>query len=107
MARGAEAKQAVFAKIKEIFPEAFMDDKVMRIPMAENGEVVEIKVALTAAKDVIGGGIGAAIAQADPGRIDFTDNMPAVGNTVKISTPTEITAEEKANVEKLVKALGL
>ena len=45
--RGAEEKQIVIDKIKEVFPEAFEYDKTIRIPIGD----IQIKVALTAAKD--------------------------------------------------------
>ena len=45
--RGAEEKQIVINKIKEVFPEAFEYDKTIRIPIGD----IQIKVALTAAKD--------------------------------------------------------
>ena len=47
MARGEEEKLIVIDKIKEVFPEAFEYDKTIRIPIAD----VQIKVALTAAKE--------------------------------------------------------
>ena len=47
MARGQEEKLIVINKIKEVFPEAFEYDKTIRIPIGD----VQIKVALTAAKD--------------------------------------------------------
>lgn len=56
-ARGTIGKQEIFDKLKEVFPNAFMADaKIMRIPIMEDGEVVEIKVQLTAAKDILGSG---------------------------------------------------
>ena len=54
-ARGAEVKEKLTNVLTKLFPESFMDGKILRIPMKENGEIVEIKVTLTAAKDVLGG----------------------------------------------------
>lgn len=54
MARGDVVKAEILSKLKECFPNAFMDNKVMRIPLKENGDIIEIKVALTAAKDILG-----------------------------------------------------
>lgn len=95
MAKGAESKQKLFDKLSEIFPDAFMDDKVMRIPFKENGETVEIKVALTCAKDVIGGGNGSAST-----------------STAKVNTPqpqqlAQPTEQEIANVQNLLSRLGM
>ena len=99
MAKGAESKQIIFNKIAEIFPGAFMDDKVMRIPLQENGEPIEIKVTLTAAKDLLGAPASGSMTN----KIDFTAGTAPIEPT----KPVEITAEEKANVEKLVAALGI
>ena len=57
--KGAVAKQAIFDKLKEIYPDAFTcaGGKEFRIPYVENGEQVEIKVALTCAKENVGAGV--------------------------------------------------
>ena len=54
MARGSIAKQNITDEILNYFPGSFIHDKVIRIPVMENGAIVEIKVALTCAKDVVG-----------------------------------------------------
>ena len=46
-ARGAEEKQIVIDKILEIFPDAFVYGKDIRVPVGE----VQIKIGLTCAKD--------------------------------------------------------
>ena len=53
MARGAQSKTAIFNKLMEVYPDAFFEDegKILRIPLNEDGELVEIKVTLTAAKN--------------------------------------------------------
>ena len=55
MARGQEEKEQIKQKIMEVFDGAFEDGKTIRIPI--NG--LEIKITLTAAKDVIGSGSAA------------------------------------------------
>lgn len=102
MARGAEAKSRVQKQILEAFPGAFLynDGKEIRIPMPEGGDVVQIKVALTCAKENVEMGADAAI----PG--DFpAPKMTAP--TPQRDTPVAPTAEEKANVAALLKSLGL
>lgn len=99
MAKGAASKEVVFAKLREVYPEAFMDDKVLRIPMIEDGEVLELKVTLTCAKDVIGGGAAGAPAVSPSGGYDF--EAPAQ-NTAAMTEPTQA---EKDNVSALLKAL--
>ncbi len=54
MSRGANSKQLVINKIMEVYPDAFIYGKELRIPMEEDGERVEIKVALTCAKTNVG-----------------------------------------------------
>ena len=46
-ARGSEEKLSVLNKIKEVFPNAFEYENVLRIPVGD----VQIKVVLTCAKD--------------------------------------------------------
>jgi len=96
MARGTESKNAVFEKLQEIYPSAFWEDagKILRIPMSEDGVRVEIKVTLTAAKNNLSG---------DQVESAFTP-VP------KQETPpakTEVTEEEKQNVQRLMQSLGL
>ena len=54
-ARGAWSKEQVWNKILETFPGSFVNEKEIRIPMIENGDRIEIKVTLTAAKTNVGG----------------------------------------------------
>lgn len=93
MARGAEAKQNVMNKIMEVFPDAFIYGKELRIPLQENGERVEIKVALTCAKTNVGG---------NDDSVESETQTEAASNI--IAAPTE---EEKANIANLMNRLGL
>ena len=93
MARGAEAKQNVINKVMEIFPDAFIYGKELRIPMQENGERVEIKVALTCAKTNVGG---------NDDSVESGVQTEEASNV--IAAPTE---EEKANITNLMERLGL
>ncbi len=88
-ARGAQAKEIITKKILEIFNGAFIFDKLIRIPIEEDGEDVQIKVTLTAAKDNVDGGVTMA------------------------TTPTEVnselippSAEEMKMAEDFVKSMG-
>lgn len=103
MARGAVAKAEVLKKIQNSFEGAFLynDGKELRIPMMEDGEQVQIKVALTCAKDNVEPGQDNAI----PGAA--TNNKIEFENTSvekKVVKPTE---EEVKNVNDLLQALGL
>lgn len=91
MARGAIAKEEITKKIFEVFPNAFIVGKDIRIPINENGETVEIKIALTCAKDVIGGG-------------DQVQSNVATPASAPLEPPTE---EEVKEVRNLIEELGL
>ncbi len=101
MARGAVAKEQIFKKMLEVFDGSFMynSGKELRIPWDENGTLVQIKVALTCAKDNVSVGeeMSAAVAKEEAP----VSNFPAPKKKV------EVTEEEKQNVEDLLKALGL
>lgn len=92
MARGAESKAKVIAKILETFDGAFEYGKELRIPLTEDGERVEIKVTLTCAKVNVGG----------------DDVQGSVNETpTNVETLTPPSAEEKANIEDLMNRLGI
>lgn len=110
MAKGSVAKAELFAKIQEIFPNAFWEDenKILRVPMSEEGSRVEIKITLTAAKNNLGGddvpgafGNAAPAPKVQPSGFNES-NMPAPANE-----SLEMTQEEKDNVVKMMAALGL
>ena len=100
--RGAEEKQIVIDKIKEVFPEAFEYDKTIRIPIGD----VQIKVALTAAKDNVEPGGDVAV----PG-VKAT-KVVAIANGAEpvfedVSAAVEPSAEELNAVSSLMESLGL
>jgi hypothetical protein len=109
MAKGQAAKQEVIATILEAFGDnAFMynDGKEVRVNCSENGEKVQIKIALTCAKVMVEAGADNAI----PGAGIKKDNAspfpePLANKTV--DTKVEVTDEEKENVAKLMASLGL
>lgn len=91
MAKGSASKEIIFAKMQEVFAGSFMADaKTLRIPMAEDGQIVEIKVTLTAAKDVLGSAPASV-------KLDVAQG----GDTA--TAPSE---EEKRRVESMIRALG-
>lgn len=98
MAKGSIAKNEIFNTMLATFKGSFMpDDKTLRIPYTENGEAIEIKVTLTAAKDILGRGAAAP-------DLDFSQSIPTATHEPAAAAPTK---EEKENVAKLVKALNL
>lgn len=95
MAKGTAAKQEIFKKMLEVFPGSFMfnNDKELRITYLEDNEPVQIKVTLTAAKDAVCNPNSEANI---PGTV-FTD-----ADTQPQIEYTEPTAEEKANLSRLI-----
>ena len=99
--KGAVSKEVVIAKILEVFPDAFVYDKTVRIPMIEDGNELQIKVALTAAKDIVEPGSDNAIPAAKGGKVvagEFSFPEPK-----KI----EVSSEEQSAVQNLMNELGL
>ena len=92
MAKGTIAKEAITKKLLEVFEGSFINEKEIRIPFVENGETVQIKVALTCAKVNIEGGTGVTAADAAP--VVNPENR-------------KITSEEIADVKDIVSKLGL
>ena len=95
MARGTESKEIITRKILETFENSFKYDKEIRIPIVENGELIQIKVTLTAAKVNVENGGDTAV--------------PGAGNasTVNSSDNLMITEQEKEDTMKLLQSLNL
>ena len=98
--KGAVAKAEITSKILAAFPGSFQYDKEIRVPVMENGEEVQIKVVLTAAKVNVTNGADTAL----PGDFPAPTNAPV---TPERTTPVEPTAQEKQNVANLLARLGL
>lgn len=101
MAKGAEEKQMVIDKIKEVFPEAFEYDKVIRIPIGD----VQIKVALTCAKDNVEPGGDTAVPGIKTTKVAIAEGAEPVFEDV--SATVEPSAEELNAVSNLMTQLGL
>lgn len=80
-------------KILEVFPNSFINGKEIRICGNENGEEVQIKVTLTAAKENI---------------VNETAEKPTAAATTPTDDYTvEITPKEKRTVAEMLAALNL
>ena len=91
--RGQELKNQIVNKILEVFPNSFINGKEIRICGNENGEEVQIKVTLTAAKENI---------------VNETAEKPIAAITVPTDDYTvEITPKEKRTVAEMLAALNL
>ena len=94
MARGAEAKAIITKKILETFEGSFPYDKEIRVPIVENGETIQVKITLTAAKvNVENGGDNAV--------------PTAVGSTPVSNQNLMITEQEKQETKELLESLNL
>lgn len=105
MARGAVSKETITNQILAAFPGSFKYDKEIRIPIMEDGETIQIKVTLTAAKTNVEAGGDTAV----PGYQSVaSSNTGTVSNVVAAGKePLQPTAEEKQNVANLMSLLGL
>ena len=102
MARGTESKNIITKKILDTFEGSFQYDKEIRIPIMENGEQIQIKITLTAAKvNVEPGSENALPSAAAPtdNRIDF--------DTIEEKPVVEPTKAERENVKNLLAFFGL
>ena len=101
MARGQEEKLIVINKIKEVFPEAFEYDKTIRIPIGD----VQIKVALTAAKDNVEPGGDVAVPGVKATKVTIAEGAePVFEDASKTIEPSQ---SELDAVNNLMSQLGL
>lgn len=109
-ARGTEAKEQITQKIIECFgqDQAFIYDKKIYINTKENGERIQVALTLTCPKNLVGiEATGSPVPKsAFSGGLDF-ESMGAAGAVPEPFKPAEITPDEKATVQELMKRLGL
>ena len=101
-AKGSVLKQEIASKILAAFPGSFLynDGKEIRINGTENGEKLQIKLTLTAAKVAVEGGSDTAL----PGEAATADVKSNVTNE---TIPQEPSEEEKERLTMLLNKLGL
>lgn len=102
MAKGAEAKEYVARKLKEAFGEDYVGevDKKYYVWSRENGQRMQIAIAMTCPKVPI----GEVLAESS----DFDWEGSSVTNEpVTKHNPVEIDDDERARVAELMKKLGL
>ena len=88
--RGTQAKELITKTILTIFKDSFINDKEIRIPATENGEEVQIKITLTAAKTNIEHG----------GNSEKKESLVNVNDVVPIGPLTD---EQKDKILKSLK----
>lgn len=103
--RGSESKNIITAKLLETFAGSFIYDKNIIIPMVENGENLQIKIALTCIKTNV------PAEDSTPAEFKAT---PATDNELNFEdTPTpspatvNTTPEERANIARLVEKFNI
>lgn len=101
-ARGSESKNIITAKLLETFAGSFIYDKNIIVPMVENGESLQIKIAVTCAKTNIerGGEVASAPAAAKVSTGAVIPSNPATN----LTGPTE---EEKQMISSLLEKMGI
>lgn len=105
MAKGQEAKEYVAKKLKEAFGEDYIGevDKKYYVWSRENGEKVQVAIAMTCPKNPVG--VAMVAAGPSDGGMDF-ENM-TVATVSSGFQPAEITEQEKQNIADLMARLGL
>lgn len=109
MAKGQVSKALINKRIIDTFDGAFAynDGKEIRIPMLEDGQEVQIKVALTCAKDNVQPGDDNALPGAKETKNETLSFKSEVSEPEKQEVHIKPTAEEKANVKSMLEFLGL
>lgn len=97
-AKGSIAKKEISKKILEVFPNSFMynDGKEIRINVTEEGNPIQIKVVLTAAKTAVSNG--------DDTKLPGEKNEAVQIAPANINEPTD---EEKARLSEFLTKMGL
>jgi hypothetical protein len=99
--KGTILKKEITDKILATFEGSFLynDGKEIRIPGIEDGQELQVKVALTCAKTNVSPDGENAL----PG-----EDTPVVATVSNVSqAPVEATQEEKDNIKKMMEVLGL
>lgn len=109
MAKGQEAKQNTLKKILESLEGSFLynDGKEIRYNTQENGEIVQIKITLTAAKTPVSQGEDDALPNQSNEQLKTENSMINDWSDEKKNAAAAPTEDEKANVKNLLSALGL
>ena len=110
MAKGQKSKEAVIEKILSSFEGAFLynGNKEIRIPRTDDGELVQIKVSLTCAKENVEPGDDTVVPGATSvkaTKVTIADGAEPVFE--EASAIVEPSAEELNAVNSLMESLGL
>lgn len=102
-AKGAIIKQEIIEKILQVFPDSFLfnEGKEVRINGEENGEIIQIKVTLTASKTPIQNPAMTTVERAAATDEQTAPFLPAEENSLE---PSE---EEKKRLVEMLQKLNL
>ena len=91
--RGSLAKTLIGTAILQVFPGSFIepDGKTIRIPTTCEGQLIEVKIQMTAAKDIVGCGQASSV----------------TATKQVVPQNTQMTDEEVAEVKRIISELGL
>ena len=110
MAKGQKSKEAVIEKILSSFEGAFLynGNKEIRIPRTDDGELVQIKVSLTCAKENVEPGDDTVV----PGATSVKATKVTIAEGAEpvfedVPAAVEPSAEELNAVSSLMESLGL
>ena len=111
MAKGALAKEDVAKKLAAAFGADYLGeyDKKYYVYGYENGEKVQIAIAMTCPKTPVEFTPVVTSGYVQTGDWNFDDDVPAAVTTTATapSAPVEITQEERNNIAELMARLGL
>ena len=107
MAKGQKSKEAVIEKILSSFGGAFLynGNKEIRIPRTDDGELVQIKVSLTCAKENVEPGGDTAVPGVKATKVTIAEGAEPVFEDV--SKAIEPSQSELDAVNNLMNQLGL
>lgn len=106
--RGSQAKEWVTKKIIECFgqDQVILSDKKIYINTKEDGMPIQVCLALTCPKTMVGEAAAEAVATAQRG-VDFGAFGAPTVSAPEPYKPAEITPSERQTVQELMKSLGL
>lgn len=109
MAKGAIAKQSVINQIAEAFGANYIGevDKKIYVWAMENGERVQVALALTCPKTPVESGAAAAPVPVDTSDGGFNWDSPAPVSAATPVQPAVVTEDEQEKISQLMSALGL
>ena len=102
MAKGAEAKEYVAKKLKEVFGDDYVGevDKKYYVWAYEGGQKMQVAIAMTCPKTPVG-----EVANKNTEAFDWSDSGSIV--EPKKTAPVEINDDERDKVAELMRKLGL